>query len=118
MTREEYKDKLNDPRWHLKRTEILSKKGAICYSCGETKGIIDLHHRKYIEHGNPWDSPDDDLIPLCRSCHKIVSNKTEMNKLRMALGRVIKHNDVIVFLLKAMAREHARVEALKKTLNV
>lgn len=117
MTKEEYIEKLKHPKWKQRRLEILTRKGLVCYCCGDAKSYLDIHHRKYITHGNPWDSPDEDLIPVCRKCHNIISSPIEMKKLRDSIGRIIKHNDGMLFLLNAFIRESKRVEELKSTLN-
>ncbi len=31
---------------------------------------LQVHHKAYREGKNPWESPDDELITLCSSCHK------------------------------------------------
>ncbi len=31
---------------------------------------LEVHHKAYREGKNPWESPDDELIALCSSCHK------------------------------------------------
>lgn len=66
-SREEYISYLQDERWNKRREEIFERKGRIC-KCGETEDL-QIHHIKY-GYKYPWDNPDEDLVVLCRPCHK------------------------------------------------
>lgn len=65
---EDYKDKLNDPRWKEKRNRILERDDLKCQACGSRRELH-VHHFKY--HGQPWDVKDSSLITLCARCHRI-----------------------------------------------
>lgn len=40
------------------------------YSLNNYIAPLEVHHKAYRVGKNPWDSPDDELITLCSSCHK------------------------------------------------
>lgn len=70
-----YGNLLFDPRWKLKRNEIISRDQGCCVICKGTDDI-QVHHRQYqyvkADKGFkvPWDYPDYLLITLCKSCHQ------------------------------------------------
>lgn len=63
-----YKQKLLDPRWQRKRLEILNRDDFRCRFCCDNENTLHVHHLSY--HGNPWDTPNDQLITLCEDCHE------------------------------------------------
>jgi len=67
----EYTERLTDPRWQKKRLEILNRDNWTCQTCSDTKTTLAIHHKKYV--GLPWDSPNNDLITVCKHCHDVVS---------------------------------------------
>ena len=69
-----YAEKLKDPRWQKKRLKILERDNFTCQKCGASKIELQVHHKKYND--NPWDTPNDSLITLCKYCHEII---TDMN---------------------------------------
>lgn len=85
---EEYVIKLRDPRWALRRIEILERDGNCCRLCQSIRHL-NVHHREYIWGQEPWDYPDDLLITLCEKCHgkqhkNILSEKNFLLTLRLA----------------------------------
>lgn len=70
-TKKTYGDKLLDPRWQQKRTQILTRDGFCCRTCSDPSSTLEIHHLSY--RGEPWEVPDDQLVTLCRHCHRIVS---------------------------------------------
>jgi hypothetical protein len=71
-----YSDKLKDPRWQKKKTDILLRDKFTCQLCGDSKiAILIVHHKKYQKNTDPWDYDNDDLITLCEDCHKKIHNK-------------------------------------------
>lgn len=72
-----YSDKLKDPRWLARREIILVQSDHCCTQCEKTEDDIlseqgkklEVHHVAYMRGREPWDYPDDLLIPLCNSCH-------------------------------------------------
>lgn len=61
-----YTDYLKTPHWREKRKYVLESKGRICIECGSTKKL-DVHHLTYKNFG---DELMDDLVVICRDCHK------------------------------------------------
>lgn len=70
-----YQEKLKDPRWQKKRLEILERDEWACRSCGDKDNTLHVHHKKY--HGNPWESPDNELITYCKDCHNAAGKYDE-----------------------------------------
>ena len=64
-----YNEKLEDPNWKRRRTEILKRDNYQCQRC-KSRLSIQVHHKKYIINRDPWEYPDENLITLCRYCHK------------------------------------------------
>lgn len=66
---------LFDPRWKVKRKEILERDKDKCVIC---KSSLDLqvHHRQYHfsrrlnVFKDPWEYDNDLLITLCERCHQ------------------------------------------------
>ena len=88
----DYKDQLNDKRWKEKRLKILRRDKHTCQICGYFGSRVNVHHKKYT--GYAWDAPDEDLITLCKRCHK-KTHKPELNDKRfdnMRIGNIIRNN--------------------------
>ncbi len=72
---EEYRTKLNDPRWKLMRLKILKRDNHECKVCN-SKINLNVHHRAYIFYKkyqvylDPWKYPHNIYISLCENCHK------------------------------------------------
>lgn len=58
-----YAEKLKDPRWQRKRLEIFQRDNFTCLASGATDEPLCVHHMRY--HGDPWDTPDDELETVC-----------------------------------------------------
>ena len=69
MTKSQYAQQLKSPEWKAKRLSILNRDNHKCTKCGSVKGLH-VHHLSYTQGCNAWEYPDDNLITLCRSCHK------------------------------------------------
>ena len=67
-----YAEKLQDPRWQKKRTQILNRDNFTCKLCGNTKQRLDVHHHLYEKGKDPWEYSDDVLDTYCKTCHKLV----------------------------------------------
>ncbi len=76
-----YSEKLRDPRWQKKRTEILQRDGFACRLCLNNQDTLHVHHLRYVSGLEPWQSDDLDLTTVCESCH----SKIEDVKRRVAL---------------------------------
>lgn len=65
----DYYEKLSHPNWQKKRLQILERAGWKCQACGNDAETLQVHHLIY-SRGEPWNSPDEHLECLCRSCHE------------------------------------------------
>ena len=68
MANSSYAELLNRPEWKSRRLEILQRDDNTCKACG-SKENLHVHHLKYLKGKNPWESPDTDLVTLCKGCH-------------------------------------------------
>lgn len=66
--KEDYAEKLRDPRWQRKRLEVFQRDGWKCTHCGRTDVTLNVHHEDYIG-SNPWDTPNENLTTICVDCH-------------------------------------------------
>ena len=62
-----YLEYLNSKEWLDIRIDLLSIRGKRCENCGNDKCILDIHHLTYK---NIFNEEPEDLIILCRKCHK------------------------------------------------
>ncbi len=79
MANEEYRAYLDSPEWRAKRLEALAFYGRRCRKCGETRGVLHVHH---LHYRNIFYEKMEDLTILCPPCHK------EADRLRRNLQRV------------------------------
>jgi hypothetical protein len=59
-------------KWFEFRKEIMELDGFTCVRCGrkESEGaVLQVHHKKYIQHKPIWDYPLKLCETLCRGCH-------------------------------------------------
>lgn len=68
-TRDQYTDKLNDPRWRSFRLEVLETAGFACERCHRHSTSLVAHHRRYVRGREPWDYPLAEMECLCDRCH-------------------------------------------------
>lgn len=66
----DYKNFLKTPYWDGVRNYKLKRAGYCCELC-KSKGILNVHHKSYKNHGSEHleSVADNDLIVLCRNCH-------------------------------------------------
>lgn len=64
--REKYYQYLLSDEWKNKKQSLINKRGDRCEKCFFKKPL-DVHHKTYERIFN---EPDEDLILLCRDCHK------------------------------------------------
>lgn len=71
-----YHDFLKTPFWDGVRNYKLRKANYCCELCGG-KGILNVHHKTYENHGKEFDPEiaDADLIVLCKNCHEKFHDK-------------------------------------------
>jgi hypothetical protein len=63
--RQAYDDYMASARWRSRREAYYARYPRVCRAC-ETNKNIHLHHHTYARMGHEH---DDDLIPLCETCH-------------------------------------------------
>lgn len=71
-----YAELLLDPRWILRKTQVLQRDHYQCQWCDDheygMQGELHVHHKKYYDDWRmPWDYQDEDLITLCDICHTL-----------------------------------------------
>ena len=65
---------LNNPKWEIKRKEILKRDFNKCITCG-TNVHLHVHHKQYHFSKKlqlfkkPWEYPDYLLATFCSKCH-------------------------------------------------
>jgi len=64
----DYSEKLKSPKWQKRRLEILHRDNFTCQICGDAETELQIHHKTYS--GEPHEALDDELITLCKHCHK------------------------------------------------
>lgn len=65
-----YQEKLKDPRWQRKRSEILRANHFRCEDCKRTEKTLEIHHCYYIKGFEPWEYGVELLMCLCSDCHE------------------------------------------------
>lgn len=68
MAKQNYSQKLRDPRWQKKRLEIMSRDEFTCRICGDNESTLNVHHFTYS--GEPWDVDSGKLLTICEPCHE------------------------------------------------
>lgn len=65
-----YKEFLRTPYWRIISAFEKYEAGRRCAICGSTK-MLNVHHKTYIHHGSEAVHLDD-LVTVCRECHKAI----------------------------------------------
>lgn len=84
-----YQRLLDDPRWQLRRLQILVQREYTCEECryeSEHGEDMNVHHRYYRAGAKPWEYEDTELVCLCRSCHADMTD--ELERVYRAIGRL------------------------------
>lgn len=94
--RENYKQKLLDPRWQKLRLRILERDDWTCQICWNKEETLHVHHRIYSKGGEPWDTPEWALVTLCATCHEeeTAGRKEQEQSLLLGLARYFFHADI------------------------
>ena len=69
-----YVDQLNDARWYAFRKFIFYIRGKRCELCG-SEDTVQVHHPHYITGRKAWEYNCNEVVVLCRECHKVIHNK-------------------------------------------
>jgi 5-methylcytosine-specific restriction endonuclease McrA len=83
-----YWEKLRDPRWQRKRTEIMQRDNYTCRYCQSTENTLNVHHRVYRKGKSPWEYEDDVFVTLCESCHETAEVYKNYVLMRLARGQL------------------------------
>jgi len=70
ISKQNYAQKLKDPRWQKKRLNILNRDQWTCQKCGDSTKTLNVHHRGYVRGKEPWEYDDWMLSTLCEPCHR------------------------------------------------
>ncbi len=68
-----YRSQLETKQWKDFRKLIFSQRGKRCEMCGATTNI-QIHHLQYITGRKAWEYTPNDVMVLCRDCHKKIHN--------------------------------------------
>ena len=75
-----YAQKLQDPRWLAFAAGIRRDRGNVCRVCKQTGKVIQVHHVFYYPDREPWEYEGEEIVLLCRECHKAIH--VELQKFR------------------------------------
>ncbi len=64
-----YYDQLKDDRWKKVALEVKKRDGFKCVVC-DSKEKLNAHHKRYVTGEMAWETPLDQLVTLCRCCHR------------------------------------------------
>ena len=85
----EFWEQYKRPEWQRRRTEILTRDDWTCQDCGSKEEQLHVHHRFYEKGRKVWEYEDDELVTLCKYCHREIS--TEINEIRITIGELQSH---------------------------
>jgi hypothetical protein len=71
MPKKTYAEKLKHPKWQKKRLEILNRDRFKCTACHSDDIELHIHHKTYLRGREPWQYENDNLVTLCKFCHRI-----------------------------------------------
>lgn len=72
-----YREYLNSDIWKLKRKGVLIRDENLCQEC-KIKPAEEVHHKTYE---NLYNEPLEDLIAVCKDCHKEIHRILDMDKM-------------------------------------
>jgi len=105
-----YKDYINSPAWSAKRELAFKHHGRECKRCASTH-FLHVHHKTYKNFKN--ENIENDLIPLCKPCHKKLHKYVQRNGLDLFHGS----NDFIANVSNKAARRKKRRRNLAERLQ-
>lgn len=70
-----YDEQLKTDLWSKFRKIVFSKRGRSCEKCG-SKRNLQIHHPRYIYGRKAWEYTTDEVMALCRDCHKKIHGLT------------------------------------------
>lgn len=91
-----YKDFLDSSYWHMVRAYKIESCGAQCLFCGSSERL-NVHHKTYRHRGREHEHLDD-LIVVCKPCHKKIHLKDHPQGIDIMLGQINVSEEWIAFL--------------------
>lgn len=64
-----YVGQLSDARWKAFREFVFVVRGEKCETCGNTTNL-QVHHLQYRNYAMAWEYNCNEVVVLCRNCHK------------------------------------------------
>lgn len=64
-----YRDELQNKNWILLAQNIRKRDNYTCQLCGTKKGVMEVHHIRYIRGKRAWEVDPEHLVTLCNTCH-------------------------------------------------
>lgn len=99
MEKKSYAELLKDPRWQKKRLEIMQRDNFTCQLCGSESGVLNVHHKHYVEGRLPWEYEGGLLVTLCQDCHKKIHMNENSMDTDFELGDIVHgyHSDYEIY---------------------
>lgn len=66
-----YSEQLTDDRWSMFRDFVFKVRGNRCEMCGRKK-TLQVHHLHYKKGAKAWEYDCNEVVVLCRECHRKV----------------------------------------------
>lgn len=107
MVNEGYKKYINSKQWYRKRERWLELADYECQWCSNTQTVLQIHHLTYK---NFYHEKDEDVIVLCRACHKYadrIRKHLKTSKYKKELLKYAKSKGY-PFDMKNKSRHHVR----------
>lgn len=93
----DYKQQLQTKEWKIKRLEIILSAQGRCEMCGDSNlSHLQVHHKKYIHGKMVWEYGRENLICLCRCCHRTVHNSLISNNRYNEILEKMKISNIIL----------------------
>ncbi|MDE6000311.1 MAG: hypothetical protein K2H04_09630 [Bacteroidaceae bacterium] len=78
----DYNKERTSVEWQRKVDEIRQRDNYTCQLCGTQNKQVQVHHTWYNQNLHYWESPNEQLITLCKDCH----SKETLNQLNKVYG--------------------------------
>ena len=86
-----YQTQLAGPEWLNFADWIRSTHGKFCDVCRRGDVVLQVHHKFYTYDRKPWEYSYDEMMVLCRECHKAIHE--ELNIFRRSVMGSFKPNE-------------------------
>ena len=80
-----YSEKLKHPKWQERRLRVFERDEFCCSLCKSCDKTLHVHHLRYGNYNNPWDSELEDLTTVCELCHSVYEYAKKINNIRKVL---------------------------------